>query len=346
MASLKSKTPLSPTSQCPVCKTNRYLNRDLEFLINPECYHQMCANCVSRIFADGPAQCPYAGCPKTLRKKNFKTAFFGDLGVEREVDVRRRVNAVFNKVEDDFESLDDFNAYLEQVEDLTFNLLGRDPDAKMRAEAELREWEAAHKSEIEERRRAARENEAQRANRESEDQELARRRRIAAAREDAEERAREARAREEILDGLASGNTADARATMNKIILKKRGQGRLDAARISLSDASAGAAPNLSIRGLKKKEKAVVQDDGPYDPFAGLDLSLQRYKMGPLDDYSSDWVDAARLDRKIVVGGYSAEEFLTRAMFEAYSGLGVFIEDEKGGEEVATTGAKQAVDAM
>lgn len=344
MATTKSKTPLSPTSQCPVCKTNRYLNRDLEFLINPECYHQMCANCVSRIFADGPAQCPYAGCAKTLRKKNFKAAFFGDLVVEREVDVRRRVNAVFNKVEDDFESLADYNAYLEQVEDLTFNLLGTDAEKKLRAEAELREWEAAHKSEIEERRRAARESEAQRAARESEDQEAARRRRLAAAREDAEERARDARAREEVLDGLASGTAGDARAAMNKIILKKRGQGRLDAARISLNDAA--AAPNLSIRGLKKKEKAVVQDDGPYDPFAGLDLSLQRYKMGPLDDYSSDWVDAARLDRKIVVGGYSAEEFLNRAMFEAFSGMGVFIDEEKGDEEVATAGAKQAVDAM
>lgn len=336
----KSKAPLSPTSQCPVCKTNRYLNRDLEFLINPECYHQMCANCVQRIFADGPAQCPYAGCAKTLRKKNFKTAFFGDLVVQREVDIRKRVNAVFNKVEEDFESLDDYNAYLERVETLTFDLLSRDADTRTKAEAELREWELAHKSEIEERRRRARESEAQRAARESEDKDAARRRRLEAQKEDAEERAREARAREEMLDGLASGDASQAQATMNKIVLKRRGQGKLDAARLSLSDAT--AAPNLSIRGLKKKEVRVVQDDGPYDPFGGLDLSMHRYKLGPIDDYRNEWVDAARLDSRITVGGYSAEEFLTRAMFEAFSGMGVFIDDEKGGEGMATVEAAQA----
>ncbi|CRK40433.1 hypothetical protein VD0004_g1481 [Verticillium dahliae] len=337
MASRKGNPPSPSTDVCPVCKTMRYLNRDLEFLINPECYHPMCANCVARLFADGPAQCPYAGCTKTLRKKAFKAAWFGDLTVEREVDVRRRVHAVFNKEEPDFESLEDYNAYLEQVESLTFDLLNGQLNEKARAEAQLQDWEAQHKSEIEERRRLAKESEAQRTIREREEKEAARRRRLDAAREDAEEKAREARAREDVLDGLASGNIGQARATMEKIVLKKRGQGRLDAARSSLTDATSA----MSIRGLKKKEKPVFVDEGPYDPFGGMNLALQRYELGPLDDYSNDWVDAARMRSDIVVGGYSAEEYLTRAMFEAFSGLGVFIEDEKGAEDLATTEAAQ-----
>jgi CDK-activating kinase assembly factor MAT1 len=78
--------PLPPADQdeaCPVCKTTRYFNKDMEFKINTECYHRMCKTCVERIFKDGPNQCPYAGCHKTLRLRGFKTAFFGDLGVER-----------------------------------------------------------------------------------------------------------------------------------------------------------------------------------------------------------------------------------------------------------------------
>ncbi|ROT39916.1 CDK-activating kinase assembly factor [Sodiomyces alkalinus F11] len=343
MASQRPGAPPSPnTDICPVCKTMRYLNRDLEFLINPECYHPMCANCVARIFADGPAQCPYAGCQKTLRKKAFKAAYFGNLAVEREVDIRRRVHAVFNKEEPDFESLADYNAYLEQVEELTFNLVSGNPDQRSKAEAEMRDWEAKHKSEIEERRRQARESEAQRLAREREAKDAARRRRLDAAREDAEEKARDAREREEILDTLATGDASHARATMQKVALKKRGQHRLDAARSSLLDA---ASSNLSIRGLKKDKKREAVDEGPYDPFGGLDLALQRYTLGPLDGYRNDWVDAARSRSDIVVGGYSAEEYLSRAMFEAFSGMGVFIEDEKGDGELATREAAQAAAA-
>jgi hypothetical protein len=76
---------------CPVCKQTRYLKKDLRFLVNPECYHKMCESCVDRIFSQGPAPCPVAGCAKTLRKQRFRSPTFADLRVEREVDIRRRV---------------------------------------------------------------------------------------------------------------------------------------------------------------------------------------------------------------------------------------------------------------
>src|SRR3954464_13390626 len=104
-SSSSSMPVINSDDMCPVCKTIRYLNKDMEFLINPECYHSMCSNCVNRLFNDGPNQCPYAGCHRTLRRKGFRTAFFSDLGVEREVDIRRRVAAVFNQAEEDFETL-------------------------------------------------------------------------------------------------------------------------------------------------------------------------------------------------------------------------------------------------
>lgn len=79
---------------CPVCKSSRYLNPNMRFLINPECYHQMCESCVDRIYSHGPAPCRVAGCGKTLRKNRFRKKTFEDVEIEREVDIRRRVAAV------------------------------------------------------------------------------------------------------------------------------------------------------------------------------------------------------------------------------------------------------------
>jgi CDK-activating kinase assembly factor MAT1 len=81
----------SSSDICPVCKSSRYLNPNMQFKVNPECYHKMCESCVDRIFSHGPAPCPIAGCARTLRKAKFRRQTFEDLKVEREVDIRRRV---------------------------------------------------------------------------------------------------------------------------------------------------------------------------------------------------------------------------------------------------------------
>ncbi|ODV89656.1 hypothetical protein CANCADRAFT_4280 [Tortispora caseinolytica NRRL Y-17796] len=108
---------------CYVCKSSRYLNPEMRFLINTECYHKMCSNCVDRIFSYGPGPCPYPGCDKILRKNKFKEQLFDDIGVEKEVDCRARVMKVYNKTEQDFDSLEEYNAYLEEIEDLVFSLV-------------------------------------------------------------------------------------------------------------------------------------------------------------------------------------------------------------------------------
>ena len=92
--------------QCPVCKSDRYLNPKLRLLVSA-CYHKMyathmlvvrvvltvlnnrCESCIDRLFTLGPAPCPI--CTKTLRKLAFTPQTFEDLGVEKEVAVRRRI---------------------------------------------------------------------------------------------------------------------------------------------------------------------------------------------------------------------------------------------------------------
>ena len=112
-----------PLDVCPVCKSARYMNPSLRFLVNPECYHKMCESCVDRMFSHGPAACPIKGCGRTLRKHRFREQTFEDIKVEREVDIRKKVGATFNRREEDFETLLAFNDYLNDVEDITFNLI-------------------------------------------------------------------------------------------------------------------------------------------------------------------------------------------------------------------------------
>jgi len=80
---------------CKVCKTSRYLNPNMRFLVNPECYHRMCESCVDQIFSQGPRPCPMAGCRKTLRRNRFRTQTFEDLAIEREVDIRAHVASMY-----------------------------------------------------------------------------------------------------------------------------------------------------------------------------------------------------------------------------------------------------------
>lgn len=314
---------LSSDDMCPVCKTIRYLNKDMEFLINPECYHSMCSSCVNRLFNDGPNQCPYAGCHKTLRRKGFRSAFFGDLSVEREVDIRRRVAAVFNQVEDDFETLRDYNNYLQMVEDLTFDLVSGTDGKRREAEATLQRWEAEHKADIERNRKAGREADEQSRRRLAAEREAARQRRVDALREAEEERLERERSREAELDSLAQGADVGGVGGQQRVQLKRRGQAANRAVEAAVAAADVG---RLSIRGLKEKKKAPAPE-GPYDPFGGMDFVPSRYKLRP--ELTHPGIDKYKVDPAHITGGYSFDDYTARAMFEAFAGLGVFIEDEK-----------------
>lgn len=319
--------------QCPICKTLRYMNRNMIFLINPECYHPLCNNCVDRLFENGPNQCPYIGCHKTLRKKAFREPTFSDLNVEREVDIRRRVMAVFNRTEDEFEDLRAYNDYLNMVEDLIQDLTYGNEKERNAANTRLLAWEDEHRAEIERNKRHGdKMREATRRQLQNE-QEAARRRRQDAARLEEEEKLAKAREREEQLDTLARAPAGSA----GKIMLKKRGQHRKDVLAESeaaaLRRAQAAASGGLSIRGLKKRPAGGKdgsgggEDSGPYDPFGRLDLRPSRYVLKA--EYKNDWLNNARHHYSNTAGGYSVQEYYSRAMFEAFAGLAVFVGDEK-----------------
>jgi CDK-activating kinase assembly factor MAT1 len=314
----------------------RYLNTDMKFLINPECYHPMCSNCVENIFKSGPAQCPYATCSKTLRIKGFRSAFFGDLAVEREVDIRRRVAAAYNNVEDDFETLRDYNNYLQDVEDLTFDLISGDDDARLAAEQKLLHREQQFRDQIERNKRRGREAELSRQKRDAAEAEATRQRRLGEQREEALARAEEASINAEVMGALARGEQGSAAEIQMRIVAQNRARvAAISGAHFpSLQDVSSSLSSNaLSIRGLKTKKISDEEEDlsKPYDPFAGLGPALEptRYTLADASAYPNQWLEAARTNDDHRVPGYSISEYVARAMFEAFAGLGVNLADEK-----------------
>ncbi|XP_065314140.1 CDK-activating kinase assembly factor MAT1-like isoform X2 [Gordionus sp. m RMFG-2023] len=107
---------------CPRCKTSRYRNPSLKLLVNT-CGHTLCESCVDLIFGTrASGHCPE--CHITLKRSQYHLQVFQDSSVEREVEIRKRLSKeVFNKTEEDFNSLKEFNNYLEFVEDIVFELL-------------------------------------------------------------------------------------------------------------------------------------------------------------------------------------------------------------------------------
>ncbi|KAG9244969.1 RNA polymerase II transcription factor-like protein B subunit 3 [Calycina marina] len=340
---INSKHGEDPSNDiCPVCKSNRYLNPSLQFLINPECYHKMCSTCVDRIFTSGPAACPVPHCGKTLRKKGFHKAFFESLSIEREVDIRRKVASVFNRRQEEFESLRLFNDYLEDVENLVFDLVEGRGKVRQAAEKKLEQYRLGNMKEIEENERTEKEEAEMEKLRETNQKEAARRRRLANQQEELEEKAVVAKAARDTLEQLANdeGHAEEITKRAERIILKGAGPRRRQFEKPVEANGSADG--SLTIRGLKKKEAPTK--DMPYDPFGGLNVAPTKYVLQK--DYESQWLAGVKKnENNHLTGGYSLPEYYGRAMFEAFSGLSVFIEDEKEADPKQSPSAAVATEA-
>lgn len=105
--------------QCPVCKSNSYINPGIKLYVSP-CYHKMCEACLAYTFQSGQAPCPE--CGSMLRKVNYMTQTFEDLSVEKECKIRKMLRK-FMLEEGDFDSPEAYNDYLEAFEDKILGVL-------------------------------------------------------------------------------------------------------------------------------------------------------------------------------------------------------------------------------
>lgn len=311
----------------------------------------MCESCVDRIFSHGPAQCPIPGCKKTLRKHRFREPTFEDIRIEREVDIRKRVAAVFNRREEEFETLKDYNDYLNDVEDITFNLINNIDVEKTNKLFEAHQ--KAHEKEIMENASLAEQERLSFTLSQKAEREQARQRREAARREEAEEKRELEENKKDVLNRLASGQDAQ-RVTDEgaKVTLKKRMDRQAAAERqrqLAAADAFTNGSSNLVIKGLKSRQK-LQEPEEPVDPFDGLDFERGRKYYTFQDNYVWAGVRETKTDVMMSAGGYDVDAFTSRALCEAFAGLGVLLGDEmnekeklaQDDEEVGTVGAQLA----
>ncbi|XP_030628590.1 CDK-activating kinase assembly factor MAT1 isoform X1 [Chanos chanos] len=104
---------------CPRCKTTKYRNPSLKLMVNV-CGHTLCESCVDMLFVRGSGNC--VQCDTPLRKSNFRVQLFEDPAIDKEVEIRKKVLKIYNKRDTDFPSPREYNDYLEQVEEIVFNL--------------------------------------------------------------------------------------------------------------------------------------------------------------------------------------------------------------------------------
>lgn len=309
---------------CPICKTDRYLSPDVKFLVNPECYHRICQSCVDRIFSLGPAQCPYKGCTKILRKNKFKTQIFDDVGVEKEVDIRKRVFNVFNKTIDDFNgNLEEYNKYLEDVEDIVYNLDNGIDVAK--TEERLRAYEELNKQLILNNMERSRRDLESFAQSQQFEREMRMRKRLLERQIEEEDRLNKEWAKKEIVNRLTTSNSADTEEVIegvkNTVRLKK------SSARRKLEELNRVLKnnPYFGNRGLNdgRNRKSNV----PFTPFNG-DRDLNRRFTVKESDYTDPFIQDLKTRREFTASGFRTDYVYDRLLTEAFMGLGCYISEE------------------
>lgn len=315
---------------CRICKSSRYLSPDLKFLVNPECYHKICGNCVDRIFSMGPAQCPYEGCEKILRKNKFKEQVFEDLGVEREVDVRQRVSKTFNKRQEDFETLKEFNNYLEEVENMIFNLVNK-VDVES-TEKKLQAYEQKNKELIMANTRRQQFDDEQielRNKYEKERKQKSMQLEIEMSRAEKEIREEE---QKDYLRELSMSNIDPGvlKRRMDQTVIKKLAEKRkkLEAILLMPPPPSSGFRGFMGFDGKGGRNGAENSGaETPFTPFMG------DYEKEPLfeikNDYLDPVLDMVKEDPRCIASGYRLDKAYQLDLIQAFFGLGCYIGKEK-----------------
>ena len=308
---------------CPICKTDRYLSPDVKFLVNPECYHRICESCVDRIFSLGPAQCPYKGCDKILRKNKFKTQIFDDVEVEKEVDIRKRVFNVFNKTIDDFNGdLVEFNKYLEEVEDIIYKLDHGIDVAK--TEEKLRTYEELNKQLIMNNLERSKTEIESFEQRQKFEKEMKLKKRLLEKQIEEEERINKEWTKKEIVNRLST-STQDVNETIegvkNTVKLKK------SSARRKLEELNRVLKNNPYFNSNVNSQNARPKDAVPFTPFNGDRETHPRFTLkGSV--YNDPFINDLEHRKEFIASGFNTNYAYERVLTEAFMGLGCVISEE------------------
>jgi CDK-activating kinase assembly factor MAT1 len=137
---------------CAICGTtegdssNLTSTTSLQTNATVKCGHQFCSACIDRELSR-KREFPCTICGNVVKRVTLTQRTLDDVQTEKDTGWRRRVLKVFNKTEADFPSLQEFNNYLEEVEDMIYSIVNEEPEAEEH-KAKIKEYEAKHKAEI------------------------------------------------------------------------------------------------------------------------------------------------------------------------------------------------------
>jgi CDK-activating kinase assembly factor MAT1 len=212
----------------------------------------------------------------------------------------------FNKQQSDFDTLRDYNDYLEKIEDATWNLI-LDVDVE-ETRRSMKAYVAAQNPD------SSFNNSANR-----------------------------------FSSAIAAPDPTSVVSETSHVVLKKGAAQRKALANtgantpaanteantpMATGPAGSGVEIEFNFRGLKKKK--TPEPELPFDPFEGWAITPQYYTLAP--SYSVDWLTASKDDIHHIAGGYNIHDFYSRALCDAFSGIGVFVEEEKEHPERLASG--------
>ncbi|UXI16159.1 hypothetical protein NH340_JMT02102 [Sarcoptes scabiei] len=106
-------------TRCPNCGTTKYANANLRMMVNV-CGHSLCESCVEQLFVKGAAKCPT--CNTLLKRVQFRIKLYDDDTIEKDLEIRKNLLKEINLKEEDFDTLSQYNDYLEMFETFVWNL--------------------------------------------------------------------------------------------------------------------------------------------------------------------------------------------------------------------------------
>jgi CDK-activating kinase assembly factor MAT1 len=138
--------------RCAMCGTtegdasNLSSHTTLQTNATVRCGHMFCNACIEReLVRRREFPCPV--CKTTVKKETLTKDSLDRVQCKRDTDWRRRILKVYNKTEQDFSSLLEYNDYLEEVEDKIYAIVNEEPAAED-IKARIKEYEQAHRAQI------------------------------------------------------------------------------------------------------------------------------------------------------------------------------------------------------
>ena len=111
-------------TQAPVCCPKCSSETALHF--STRCLHALCQQCLSSFYTQAGLQRKCYSCQTVLLRKDYVQKDPEIYLVEKETEIRKQVLKIYNLRRNDFATAEEYDEYLETIEDLIFVLVDQD----------------------------------------------------------------------------------------------------------------------------------------------------------------------------------------------------------------------------